>query len=113
MVVSPCTTFTLPAKVASFFLSRTRAKPPRSGSAVAVLRKPCIAFGTPCIELCAARFAKPGRKQQRDSAHASRSRRRRLREKAMLTITSRRRLVAALIERVFRRSSASRRGASG
>src|SRR5487761_2176415 len=55
MVVSPCTTFTLPEKVASFFLSRI--------SSVAasiwigwsrVCEKPCIALGTPVTALCAA-----------------------------------------------------------
>ena len=54
MVVSPCTTFTLPEKVASFFLSRI------SSEAASIwigwsrfCEKPCIAFGTPCIALCA------------------------------------------------------------
>ena len=48
MVVSPCTTFTLPEKVASFFLSRI------SSDAASIwigwsrfCEKPCIAFGTP------------------------------------------------------------------
>src|SRR6266403_1213697 len=55
MVVSPCTTFTLPANVASFFLSRI------SSEAASIwigwsrfCEKPCIALGTPCIVLCAA-----------------------------------------------------------
>jgi hypothetical protein len=54
MVVSPCTTFTLPANVASFFLSRI------SSEAASIwigwsrfCEKPCIALGTPCIVLCA------------------------------------------------------------
>src|SRR4051794_21999735 len=54
MVVSPCTTFTLPAKVASFFLSRI------SSDAASIwigwsrfCEKPCIAFGTPDIAPCA------------------------------------------------------------
>ena len=54
MVVSPCTTFTLPVKVACFFLSRI------SSEAASIWIgwsrfwvKPCIAFGTPCMELCA------------------------------------------------------------
>src|SRR6266480_2728765 len=55
MVVSPCTTFTLPSNVASFFLSRI------SSEAASIwivwsrfCEKPCIALGTPCIVLCAA-----------------------------------------------------------
>ena len=54
MVVSPCTTFTLPAKVASFFLSRI------SSEAASIwigwsrfCEKPCIAFGTPDMAPCA------------------------------------------------------------
>src|SRR3954471_419278 len=54
MVVSPCTTFTLPENVASFFLSRI------SSDAASIwigwsrfCEKPCIAFGTPVIALCA------------------------------------------------------------
>src|SRR6476661_7059734 len=54
MVVSPCTTFTLPAKVASFFLSRI------SSEAASIwigwsrfCEKPCMALGTPCTALCA------------------------------------------------------------
>jgi hypothetical protein len=48
MVVSPCTTFTLPEKVASFFLSRI------SSVAASIwigwsrfCEKPCMALGTP------------------------------------------------------------------
>src|SRR5579863_7153273 len=55
MVVSPCTTFTLPVKVASFFLSRI------SSEAASIwigwsrfCEKPCIALGTPVTALCAA-----------------------------------------------------------
>src|SRR5271169_6875160 len=55
MVVSPCTTFTLPENVASFFLSRI------SSSAASIwigwsrfCEKPCIALGTPLTALCAA-----------------------------------------------------------
>ena len=54
MVVSPCTTFTLPEKVASFFLSRI------SSEAASIwigwsrfCEKPCIALGTPGTALCA------------------------------------------------------------
>ena len=54
MVVSPCTTFTLPEKVASFFLSRI------SSVAASIwigwsrfCEKPCMALGTPCTALCA------------------------------------------------------------
>ncbi len=54
MTVSPCTTFTLPAKVASFFLSRI------SSEAASIwigwsrfCENPCIALGTPCTALCA------------------------------------------------------------
>src|ERR1700682_2285091 len=54
MVLSPCTTFTLPAKVASFFLSRI------SSEAASIwigwsrfCEKPCIALGTPVTALCA------------------------------------------------------------
>ena len=58
MVVSPCTTLTLPAKVASFFLSRT--------SSVAdsiwigwsrFCEKPCIALGTPVHRALARRLS--------------------------------------------------------
>ena len=54
MVVSPCTTFTLPEKVASFFLSRI------SSEAASIwigwsrfCEKPCIALGTPGTAPCA------------------------------------------------------------
>src|ERR1700676_3958189 len=54
MVVSPCTTFTLPEKVASFFLSRI------SSVAASIwigwsrfCENPCIALGTPVTALCA------------------------------------------------------------
>ena len=54
MVVSPWITFTLPAKVASFFLSRI------SSEAASIwigwsrfCEKPCMALGTPCTALCA------------------------------------------------------------
>ena len=60
MVVSPCTTFTLPVKVASFFLSRI------SSDAASILigwsrfcEKPCMALGTPDIVLCARTAALP------------------------------------------------------
>ena len=64
MVVSPCTTFTLPENVASFFLSRI------SSDAASIwigwsrfCEKPCIAFGTPCTALWArAARGKPARK---------------------------------------------------
>ena len=53
-MVSPWTTFTLPAKVASFFLSRI------SSEAASIwigwsrfCEKPCKALGTPVEELCA------------------------------------------------------------
>src|SRR6266700_6136669 len=54
MVVSPCTTFTLPENVASFFLSRI------SSVAASIwigwsrfCENPCMALGTPCTALCA------------------------------------------------------------
>ena len=64
MVVSPCTTFTLPEKVASFFLSRI------SSDAASIwigwsrfCEKPCIAFGTPDTAPCA---RAPPRSDQRE-----------------------------------------------
>src|SRR6185437_1459461 len=54
IVVSPCTTFTLPENVASFFLSCI------SSEAASIwigwsrfCEKPCSAFGTPVVALCA------------------------------------------------------------
>ena len=54
MVVSPCTTFTLPENVASFFLSRIS----RLAASIWIgwsrfCEKPCIALGTPVTALCA------------------------------------------------------------
>ena len=54
MVVSPCTTFTLPEKVASFLLSRISsvAASIRTGWSL-FCENPCIALGTPCAAPCA------------------------------------------------------------
>src|ERR1700679_2464719 len=85
MVVSPCTTFTLPAKVASFFLSRI--------SSVAasiwigwsrVCEKPCMALGTHCTEICAraSPAASHARRRPLRTGFASREQRQRKRQSA-------------------------------
>ena len=70
-MVSPCTTFTLPENVASFFLSRI------SSVAASIwigwsrfCENPCIALGTFCAELCAPASppAEGGRKGDRGRA---------------------------------------------
>ena len=54
MVVSPCTTFTLPENVASFFLSRISSEAASIWIGWSQFReKPCMALGTPCAALCA------------------------------------------------------------
>src|SRR6185295_11588711 len=97
MVVSPCTTFTLPAKVASFDLSRTSSEAASIWIGLSrFCEKPCIAFGTPCIEFCAHASPSATAASAHATAHALRAIcRRKLKEKIMLASLRGGRLAAA------------------